>query len=252
MARKTKASTTTTNRKARASSKAPSKAKGSVFKVRPHPLKKFTLHPNFVALERAVWAESLDKVRWYQLPVEQEYSHPGGGKYVRCRVEVFDSQKNSRGFLPLPLRYRDHWVQLCYTIIHTRCEWDAWIASRPSQRRISGFSQNLVDDVAQQNAARLLHYLRIRRKIVEELLSHTMAADGKDHLDIFDEFLIRDAKGWLWKDYSEISANQRIWMKADPASRQNAEYFGKTFLHPKSHLPQLSFCRLALSRPSCS
>lgn len=177
-------------------------------------------------MEADVWAQSLPKIVWYQLPVEQEYDHPSGGKYVRCRVEAFDFQKNSLGFIPLPLRYRDHWIQLCYTIVHTRCEWDAWVEAVPSGHNIRGLDQIAIRHIANQNGARLLHYLTVRRRIVDELLSHTMAADGADHLDIFDEFLIRDAKGWLWKEYKELSSTERVWMKADPAHPQNAPHFG--------------------------
>lgn len=43
-----------------------------------------------------------------------------------------------------------------------------------------------------------------------------MAANSADHLDVFDKFLIRDAKGWLWKEYKELLSNDRVWMKADP------------------------------------
>ena len=88
-----------------------------------------------------VWAQLLPKVVWYKLPVEQEYDHPSGGKYVQCQVDAFNSQKNSLGFIPLPLQYHNHWIQLCYTIVHTHCEWDAWVEAVPSSHNICGLNQ---------------------------------------------------------------------------------------------------------------
>ena len=65
----------------------------------------------------------------------------------------------------------------------------------------------------------------VRHQIIDELLSHTMAANGANHLNIFDEFLIWDEKGWLWKKYKELSSTEYVWMKSDPTHPQNAPHF---------------------------
>jgi len=103
----------------------------------------------------------------------------------------------------------------------------------PSGHNVVGFDQNLIQHATKQNGAWLLHHLVVQCQIVDELLSHMMAVNGANHLEVFDEFLIRDAKGWLWKEYKELASSEHVWMKADPAHLHNAAHFGKTSLWPQ-------------------
>lgn len=190
-------------------------------------IKRFKIPIVRKSIDEATWAELEPRLFWYGLPELTEYQHSEGGTYSRCRVEVFDSAKDCVGWLPLPSRYADAWIQLCYTVVHCLCEWKAWSEElrRPDDQKKA--PRSFIQDCVNNNGTRLLQYLTARRYIAEELLTHPMSKTEKDQLPVFDEFLIRDRMSWLWTTFSDIPRHERRWLRADPVHPGNAEYFGE-------------------------
>jgi hypothetical protein len=91
-------------------------------------------------VSKSVDKDTLDNIGsfYYGFPEECQYDHPNGGTYTRCRIEVYMSTKGDAefvGYLPLPNRYREGWIQLCYNIVYRRKQWEAWAQelNRPEQ-----------------------------------------------------------------------------------------------------------------------
>jgi hypothetical protein len=176
------------------------------------------------------WASHEPNAVWYGLPEVLEYSHPEGGTYVRCRVEAFKPDEQSLGYLPLPQRYSEAWVQLCYTVVYWMTQWKAWVNELAQPPRSKEQPPQMVQDCVDNSGARFLQYLVTRRLIIDELLQHPMEKDGSDQLDVFDEYLIRERFNWLWTDFSDIPASKRGSLQLDPAHPENKAMFGRWHL----------------------
>ena len=205
---------------------------------RKAPISEFLIPSDGHTLNPVDWDAHKPLVVWYGLPVQDEYDHPSGGTYNRCRVEAFrETSLHPIGFLPLPSRYADGWTQLCYTIVYWLSHWQAWLDEigkplRYPRTQPASFVQDTVNNIG----ARLLQYLIIRRMVVEELLGHTMSKDGTDTLRVFDEYLIRERFDWLWCDYDDVPENQRVYLSADPVHPANHASFSEHFPHSPTTL----------------
>lgn len=174
----------------------------------------------------ADWASREPNAVWYGLPEVLEYPHPEGGTYTRCRVEAFTADEQLLGYLPLPRRYAEAWVQLCYTVVYWMAQWKAWVNELAQLPRSKEQPPQMVQDCVNNSGARFLQYLVIRRLIVDELLQHPMARDESDQLKVFDEYLIRERFNWLWTDFSEIPVRKRGSLQLDPVHPENKGMFG--------------------------
>ena len=190
------------------------------------------------------WASREPNEVWYGLPEEGLYSHPNGGKYKRCRIEAFTGER-SLGYLPLPRRYAQAWVQLCYTVVYWRTQWKAWVDELARPPRSQEQPAQMVQDCVNNSGARFLQYLVIRRLIIDELLQHPMAKDGSDELEVFDEYLIRERFNWLWKDFRGIPASKRSSLRLDPVHPKNKGIFG-AWQHPTGQAPTFALTVLDL------
>ncbi|KAF8121694.1 hypothetical protein EV363DRAFT_1405624 [Boletus edulis] len=84
---------------------------------------------------------------------------------------------------------------------------------------------HMAEECANNNGARFLHYLVIRRIIVDELLQHRMSKDDSGELRVFDEYLISEQFDWLFVDVDMIPKNQRLPFRLDPVSPDNDRKF---------------------------
>ncbi|KAF9235311.1 hypothetical protein BU15DRAFT_64977 [Melanogaster broomeanus] len=66
----------------------------------------------------------------------QEYAHPLGGQYSRASGFLSTTkQKRCSGYIPLPLRYKESWVCLCYQIMYWKMMWKAWRVAKNKIRQ---------------------------------------------------------------------------------------------------------------------
>ena len=186
---------------------------------------------------------------WYGLPIDEEYDHPDGGKYRRCRIEAFNQAGDSLGFLPLPHRYAQAWLQLCYTVVYWMSTWKAWVGELGGPPRVRRQPKKLVRDCVDNSGARFLKYLLARRMIIDELLHHAMSKDEDDELDVFDEFLIRDRFDWLWMEFGDVRESQLSFLRLDPVDPANKSIFGKAVRSlVRWSTADEDFCRLDASK----
>lgn len=209
------------------------------FKRRRNAISAFLIPSSGQTMGVGDWSSYEPKAVWYGWPEESEYQHPSGGTYVRCRVEAFGADKETLGYLPLPRRYTDAWVQLCYNVVYWISQWKAWVAEKDRPSRLKNQPAGMAQECADNSGVRLLQYLAIRRLVVEELLQHHMSKDGSDQLRMFDEYLIRERFNWLWTDFEQIPVSKRGPLKLDPVHPANKTKFREC---------RLSFlsCRAAL------
>lgn len=170
------------------------------------------------------WKSREPRTVWYGMPVEAKY---GETAITRCVVKAFRQDGGTVGYLALPRRYAAAWTQLCYTIVYWLSIWQGWTREAGRKRRVRN---QLAHDVLvlciNNSAARLGKYLSIRRLIIEELLQHTFSEDGKDQLDVFDEYLIRDRFDWLWTKRAEVPKKDVKYLSLDPVHSSNRGVFG--------------------------
>ncbi|KAI9568140.1 hypothetical protein HD554DRAFT_2172538 [Boletus coccyginus] len=207
-------------------------------KCRKQPIRKFAIPSGGHTLTTRDW-ESREPL-WYGVAEVDDYSHPAGGVYKRCRVEVFADLEEAVGYIPLPLRYQQGWAQLCYSVVYWLSQWKAWVAELARGSRYARQPPNFVRDCMHNAGARLLKYLTVRRLVVEELLQHKMSKDEDDELLVFDEYLIRDRFDWLWLDFKDVPERDQGYLGLDPVHPTNEAVFtweNQKLLVPKEMIP---------------
>ncbi|KAF8552237.1 hypothetical protein OG21DRAFT_161087 [Imleria badia] len=197
---------------------------------RSAPIERFRIS----CVSKSVNKDTLDSIGsfYYGFPEERQYDHPNGGTYTRCRIEVYMSTKGDAefaGYLPLPNRYREGWIQLCYNIVYRRKQWEAWAQelNRPGQELKAPV--HFLEDCMKNNGIRLLQYLTARRYIIEELLNHFPTKNNTDELRLFDEYLIRDRRSWLWTEPSHIPEKECLWLSISLVDPADETAFGEVF-----------------------
>lgn len=208
---------------------------GQKYKRRTNAISAFVIPSAGQTIGVGDWSSREPKAVWYGLPESLEYPHPKGGSYSRCRVEVFQTNGESLGYLPLPARYAGAWVQLCYTVVYWMSQWKAWVAELAKPPRSEEQPPEIIQLCVNNSGARFLQYLLIRRLIVEELLHHHASRDGDDELQVFDEYLIRERFDWLWTDFNDIPVSKRGSLRLDPADPKNKDMFGRRLLCFPTH-----------------
>ncbi|KAG9312770.1 hypothetical protein JVU11DRAFT_7207 [Chiua virens] len=194
---------------------------------RATPIRAFVIPSDGRTIGPQEWASRELHAVWYGLPEEGEYPHPAGGTYRRCKVEVFDGNQESLGYLPLPARYASHWVQLCYSVVYWMTQWKAWGRELGEPARVPRQPAGFVTACMNNTGARFLKYLTARRLIIDELLEHEMSKDGSDELLVFDEFIIRDRFDWLWTEYKDVPDRDLKYLGLSPAHAGNERTFTK-------------------------
>ncbi|KAH0833792.1 hypothetical protein J3R83DRAFT_10939 [Lanmaoa asiatica] len=184
-------------------------------------------------MDEDTWEGDKERIVWYGIPEGNRYRHPEGGRYKRCRIPVFDSKEFLLGYVPLPSKYRPAWERLCKNIAFRLCEWKLWVAE--SKKQLSTVPEDVCTELRRDSGTKLLQYMAIRRMIVGELLQTKMDKEGKDELDVFDEYLIRDAYDWLWTDRNEIPQDEEYLLGLDPFDKSNEDVFPPNYLPDKVH-----------------
>ncbi|KAG2335997.1 hypothetical protein BDR05DRAFT_953663 [Suillus weaverae] len=158
-------------------------------------------------------------------PEEIQVVHPRTKeKYRTCRVSV-SIDKALVGYIPLPLRYRETWLELSYSNVLYYQMWELWIdeeekTTRKAQKaKCTILRKNTGTVVAQHSMARLL--------AIEELLTLSLdsSAPEKENVRILDEWRIRWCRDWLSTGYTEAAKTGAKFLNADPIHPQNHKFF---------------------------
>lgn len=202
-------------------------------KLRKNAIRAFRISPESHTIRQDDWASGEPHAFWYGMPTEVECIHPEGGTYKRCQVEAFNQAGQAVGYLPLPRRYSQAWIQLCYAIVYWLSTWKAWLDELGRPPRVRQQPGDLVQLCIDNTGTRLIKYLHIRRLIVDELLHHRMSQnESDDELDIFDEYLIRDRYDWLWQDFGDIPEKMLYVLNLDPVHPSNEGIFSESLRSP--------------------
>jgi hypothetical protein len=147
------------------------------------------------------------------------------GSYKMCRVPVFEGGRK-RGFVPLPLRHRDVWLELSYYIALCSNVWELW--QEEGRKKLKGKMAEMVVSCRQNTGAMLVQHMLTRRLAVEQLLKLDYVTEpGKESVPLLDEWKIRMCRDWLNKSYNEAFAEGREFLAADPVTTANKAFFGK-------------------------
>ncbi|KAG1879263.1 uncharacterized protein F5891DRAFT_991503, partial [Suillus fuscotomentosus] len=144
-------------------------------------------------------------------------------EHTTCRVPVMEGGQ-LRGYVPLPMRYRDIWLELSYNIVLLINIWQLWSkeegkASSPKEKKMA--------TACRQNVGTLLvQYMLSRLLAVEELVSLSYNVEpGEERVNILNEWKVRMLRDWFYMTHSEAIADGPEFMCADPASTQNKAFF---------------------------
>lgn len=162
----------------------------------------------------------------YGEPQETEVIHVKDKRsYKMCRVPVFEGRQK-RGFVPLPLRHRDVWLELSYYIALCSNVWELW--QEEGRKKLKGKKADMVVACRQNTGAMLVQHMLTRRLAVEQLLKLDYITEpGKESVPLLDEWKIRMCRDWLNKSYNEAFAEGREFLAADPVTAENKAFFGK-------------------------
>lgn len=144
------------------------------------------------------------------------------------RVPVMQA-KQLIGYVPLPLRYRQVWLELSYQIVlHTQM-WNLWAAEEKKLKR-----KTMKDKAAilrQNSGAVVTQYTLARLMAVDELVSwqHETSEAGKERVSTLIEWKIRWYRDWFDYNYAQVSATATgaKFLKADPIRVENRAFFGE-------------------------
>jgi hypothetical protein len=160
-------------------------------------------------------------------PEEIEVVHPRTKeKYNTCRISV-SIDEAVVGYIPLPLRYRETWLELSYSNELYYQMWELWeqeyrkATSKSEKEKCKILRKTTGTVVAQHSISRLL--------VIEELLTLSLdaSAPGKESVRILDEWKIRWFRDWFTTGYAQAASTGARFLKADPIHPQNRTFFGE-------------------------
>jgi hypothetical protein len=131
-------------------------------------------------------------------PQTKTYMLHDGFKVNRLRVAVKHTDGHLLGYIPVPTRYGQAWIQLCYLVVYYR-------NSHMSFRFLSE-SEDLSKDeremarLSMKSAGAMLrYYILARRLIILELLGQRHNPEWTDSpLPLFNEYIIKERFDWHW------------------------------------------------------
>jgi hypothetical protein len=145
-------------------------------------------------------------------------------KHTTCRVPVMEGGQ-LKGYVPLPMRYREIWLELCYNIVLFINLWKLWskeeeMTLKPKQKKMATACRRNVGTL-------LVQHMLARLLAVEELVSLSYNADpGEEHVKVLNEWKVRMLRDWSHMTHSEAKADGPEFMCADPVSAENKAFFG--------------------------
>ncbi|KAG2060954.1 hypothetical protein BDR06DRAFT_1048996 [Suillus hirtellus] len=145
--------------------------------------------------------------------------------YKMCRVPVFEGGKK-RGFVPLPLRYRDVWLELSYNIVLCTNIWELWLEE--GKKKLKGKKASMVATCRKNTGSMLVQHMLTRWLVVEQLLKlDYLMEPGKESVPLLDEWKIHMCHDWWNKGYNEAFAEGHKFLSVDPVTAANKAFFKK-------------------------
>lgn len=170
----------------------------------------------------------------YSPPEEVDVVDSRTKKTVRtCRVPVRENRK-LMGYIPLPMRYREAWLELSYYIVMYTNVWRLWAEEEEKARRKPGkekaaiLRQNAGTQVVQHTHSRLLTILELVS------WSHDTKMPGAECVHTLNEWKIRLSRDWFNVTYAELLDGDDQFLCADPIRPENKSFFGEFFLFARS------------------
>jgi hypothetical protein len=123
-----------------------------------------------------------------------------GEDVERYKVTVKHQNGKHLGYLPLPAKYHDAWVHLCYTVVYQRNVFSI-LQKLCHAKELSSQERGCAEKSVRSTGAILRHYLWARRHIIKELLDHgggTEWLDPNHCLVYFNEFIIKERFDYHW------------------------------------------------------
>lgn len=165
-----------------------------------------------------------DSVRWfYAKPERYVYLHKEHEVYYpRCRVPIRSDRELFLGYLPLPYKYHQAWLDLCYTVVYLEAILRCWETAYENEELRD--RKELIHLGLSTAGNRLLQHIVARMHIVQELLTHSPHHDhDSETLPIFDEYIVRnrfDALFTEWQDVPDLVRNDLV---TDPLHDRHKE-----------------------------
>lgn len=157
--------------------------------------------------------------------------HGGSDDFDRFRVRVANPNKHVDylGYLPLPTKYYEPWVNLCYIIVYHR---NAFITLHDIMEESD--SEETLDAITPHFcsvAAVLKYHIYCRGKIIAEILG--MKGQLMEKLPTFDEYIIKNRFDYSWDDDDE--ARIRPFIFKDPFSKDMKFHMRPYIIFPVRH-----------------
>jgi hypothetical protein len=140
----------------------------------------------------------------------------GDEVFTRYRVSIKGKNGKVLGLLPLPIKYHDAWVQMCYNVVYNRNAFRI-LGKLRGDKDLNAQERACAGNSMKSAGAALRHYLWARRHIVLELLSHGGSSNWLDAdfcLPKFNEYIIKERFDYHW----------------EKPQREHLEYFEKDAL----------------------
>ncbi|KAG1847005.1 hypothetical protein DFJ58DRAFT_730334 [Suillus subalutaceus] len=143
--------------------------------------------------------------------------------YKICRVPVMKGGR-MRGYVPLPQRYKDVWLELCYNIVlHTNI-WELWL--QEGKKTMQPITAQMVRICRQNTGSMVTQLMLARRLVVLQLVKLDYITDpGKEDVSLLNEVKVRMLRGWWNVTYDEALIDGPEYLDADPIIPQNETFF---------------------------
>ena len=186
------------------------------------PITSFHIPVNQAALPHEAWSAYQVK---YGMPVIKLHRYRDDEElHEACQVPVYKGGEPTM-YLPLPLRYRDAWVLLCYHIVYWANIRDFW-AIELQKDGLSDKRREIAQKLKDNCAVRLLSHIIARRLVAEELLKLEWTVQwGAESVYTLNEFLIRDRRDLLFTKFQHVHVRNAKYLKSDPCDTRNDELF---------------------------
>ncbi|KAG1819397.1 hypothetical protein DFJ58DRAFT_850203 [Suillus subalutaceus] len=144
-------------------------------------------------------------------------------EHTTCRVPVMEGGQ-LRGYVPLPMRYRDVWLELSYNIVLLINIWRLW--SKEEGKALNSKEKKMATTCRQNAGTLLVQYMLARLLAVEELVGLNYNTDpGEERVKVLNEWKVRMVRDWFYMTYSEAEADGPEFLHADPVSLENKAFF---------------------------
>ncbi|KAG2060967.1 hypothetical protein BDR06DRAFT_966784 [Suillus hirtellus] len=144
-------------------------------------------------------------------------------KHTTCCVPVMEGGR-LRGYVPLPMRYWDIWLELSYNIVLLMNIWELW--SKEEGKALRPKEKKMVTACQQNIRTLLVQYMLSRLLAVEELVSLSYnIKPSEECMKSLNEWKVWMLWDWFDMTHSEAKADGSEFMCADPARIENKAFF---------------------------